>query len=184
MAQIDVKKAEILKKNIENLLKIADLTWEALEDELKISFPTLRRVQDLKTNLSKKNKRKIELFFGIPEKSIDSSDPIDFPNSKTDSPYISFKEGNSSNLEYFKSKADELKAAKFVRTLVLKHSYFEQPRRKSDMIEKLKTFRKYKKSYKDSAMAKEIERMHKEDGTLNIKDPHSNKSYFLYYRNK
>tara|TARA_R110002020_G_scaffold218232_2_gene426038 strand:+ start:292 stop:870 length:579 start_codon:yes stop_codon:yes gene_type:complete len=189
MAQIDTKKAELRKKNINKLRKDADLTWIALQDGANLSSSTVSRIEDLKTNLSKASRQKIEKFFGLSDKAIDSSEKIELPKGDPakdppEIPYLLFKVQNKTNLSYFISKSEDSKAAEFVRTYVLKDPYFEDKRKKTEMIEKLKSFKKYKKSYKDLTMAKEIERMHNEDKTLEVDTPFGNKSVFLYYRKK
>ncbi|WP_192348839.1 hypothetical protein [Algoriphagus sp. Y33] len=191
MAQIDTKKAELRKRNIKKLLIDADLTWLAFQDGAKLSSSTINRIKELKTNLSKSNRRKIETFFGLKEGEIDLNKRIELPMPKEEPdkdpeeiPYLTFKNANKANLDYSRSKSEESKAAEFVRIHILKDPYFEEKRKKSEIIERLKSLKKYKKSYKDLAMAKEIERMHNEDKTLKVETPFGNKSVFLYYREK
>ncbi len=184
MAQIDFVKAKIRKKNIEFFLENTDLTWDALAEGAKISIPTLRRVFDLKTNLSKSNQIKIEDFFGLPNGALDTIKQLEIPENNPEIPYQSFKKVNIGNPKFFKSISAETNAAEFVRIHLLSDEYFKVPRRKSQIIDKLKTFKNYNATFKDSAMAKEIERMYSEDKTIGISDPFNNKSVYLYYRIK
>ncbi|MCH7409986.1 hypothetical protein MM239_11325 [Belliella sp. DSM 111904] len=182
MGQIDLVIAKRVKKNIEYLLKISDLTWDALAEGAKVSSPTLRRVFDLNTNLSKSNRNKIEIFYGITLNTIDKVSIKSIPEGFEDAPFNDFKNNNTGNRSFFKSKTKLSKAAHFVRKQILKDDYFKDPHQKKDMINRLKASKNYKTIYTDSAMAKEIERLHKEDKVLFIEDTFSNSSIFKYFR--
>jgi hypothetical protein len=184
MPQIDLEKAKNVKRNIEFLLTETDLTWTALSDGCKISQPTLRRIYDLKTNLSTINEKKIQEFFGIPTGSLGSSNKIEIPIGDKVEPYQIFKSENKDTIKYFISKSLEFNVANFVRKQVLIDSFFENPKRKSHILERLKFSKEYKKEFSDSAMEKEIERLYKIDGILDVEDLHGNNSVFLYFRKK
>lgn len=182
MGQIDLVKAKLVKKNLEYLLRKSDLTWEGLAEGSKVSSPTLRRVYDLKTNLSKSNRNKVELFFGLPQNTIEKAVLKSIPENFSNAPFNNFKNANLGNPSFFKSKSKASKAAEFVRKEILKDAYFKKPLQKKVMIERLKLSKKYKIIYSDFAMAKEIERLYKEDKILDVEDKHENASIFYYYR--
>lgn len=182
MGQIDIVKAKRVKKNVEYLLKMSDLTWDALAEGAKVSSATLRRVYDLNTNLSKRNRNKIEIFYGIKLNTIEKIAIKSIPENFSNAPFNDFKNSNLGNNSFFKSKVKVSKAAQFVRKEILKDDFFKNPHQKKVMIERLKTSKKYKTIYTDFAMAKEIERLYKEDKILDVEDKHDNASIFHYYR--
>lgn len=184
MAQIDLEKAENVKRNIEHLLDCTDLTWEGLQEGVGLSQSTIRRIKNKLTNLSKSNKNQILEFFGIQDQELDSDNTVILPEIKNTVPYLKFKKDGKANPRYFKSKAKDLKAAKFVRDQILKSNFFNEPRKLSEILYKLKNSKGYKESFSESALSKEIERLFKEDHILEVKDPNENKAYYLYFKVK
>lgn len=182
MAQIDEKKAALLKAKIERLFLLTDLTWEALQEGTKISSATIRRIQDKKTNLSKSNIKKIKTFFGSPQMDLYTNSDLDFKSNNQKAPFQKFKEDGKSNPEYFKSENQFSSAAEFVKFQIRNNEEFEKPLKKRQILEILKSSPGYKAKFTEDSMAKEIERLHNKEKILGIEDPKNNKSYFLYFR--
>lgn len=180
MGQIDIKKAENVRRNLELLLNETDLTQIGLADGAEISASTIRRIFDLKTNISSINETKINKFFGLETGQIYLSTSVELPSDNPDLPFIKFKEANSRTIKYFLSLSEDYNTAKFVRTSILKSSFFKQGRRKKEILEKLKSLKNYKTEFSEDAIYKEIERMHNEDKTLKVEKLHINDSVFLY----
>jgi len=180
MGQIDLKKATKVRENIERLRKASDLTDVGLADGTDISLSTIQRISKLQTNISSINETKINTFFGLEDGAIYQSTPAELPLNNPDLPFIKFKEENSTTIKYFISLSEEYNIAKFVRTSILKSSYFKKGKRKKEILEKLKTFSGYKPEFSEDAIYKEVERMHNEDKTLKVEKLHINDSVFLY----
>jgi len=180
MGQIDLKKATNVRDNILRLREASDLTEVGLADGADISVSTIQRISKRITNISSINETKINTFFGLETGQIYLSTPIELPSDNPNLPYIKFKKDNQKTIKYYLSLSKEYNIAKFVRTSILKSSYFKQGRRKKEILEKLKTFKDFKTEFSEDAIYKEIERMHNEDKTLKVEKLHTNDSVFLY----
>ncbi|GHB32364.1 hypothetical protein [Mongoliitalea lutea] len=181
MSKIDYLRAENISKNLQLIMKEADLTVDGIVEFTKVSKPTIDRAILKLSNISPNKLNEIALSFGLTSSQISNKYPVKTSHIPKLQKLINFKSDDSANPKYFISLSKIHNAHRFVKDQLLTDTYFREERRLSEIKTRLKSHNLFVRSFSDSALEQAIKRIAEEFEWFKISRK-SPKGKVFYYK--